>query len=148
MTVALAQFLTIKQANGSVLRRWQNHWISQTVDGHEFFPFNCSSLMSKVSSGEMSVTLSFPVSTNVRDLIENGLSQFYVVQVDQYQFLPPASGLPAVKTLVASFVGEFETASTTATSMQITIGANLDSTESQAPPRQFTTALAGTPPKL
>ena len=148
MTVALAQFLTIQDANGSVLRQWQNHWINQTVDGHEFFPFNCSSLMSKVSSGEMSVTLSFPVSTNVRDLIQNGLNQFYVAQVDQYQFLPPVSGLPAVKTLVASFTGEFETASTTATSMQISVGANLDSTETQAPPRQFTTALAGKPPKL
>ena len=148
MTVALAQFLTIQDANGTVLRQWQNHWIDQTVDGHEFFPFNCSSLMSKVSSGEMSVTLSFPVSTNVRDLIQNGLNQFYVAHVDQYQFLPPASGLPQAKTLVASFTGEFETASTTATSMQISVGANLDSTETQAPPRQFTTALAGKPPKL
>lgn len=148
MTVALAQFLTIKQANGTILRQWQNHWINQTVDGHEFFPFNCSSLMSKVSSGEMSVSLSFPVSNNVRDLIENGLSQFYVVHLDQYQFFPPASGVPATKTLVASFTGEFEKASTTATSMQITVGANLDSTETQAPPRQFTTALAGKPPKL
>ena len=148
MTVELAQFLTIKQADGAVLRRWQNHWISQTVDGHDFFPFNCSSLMSKVSSGEMSVTLSFPVASNVRDLIKNGLSQFYVVQVDQYQFLPPVSGLPSSKTLVASFTGEFEAASATAVAMQITVGANLDSTESQAPPRQFTTALAGKPPKL
>ena len=148
MTVALAQFLTIQTADGSVLRRWQNHWVGETVDGHEFFAFNCSSLMSKVSSGEMSATISFPVSTNVRDLIQNGLNQFYVAKLDQYQFLPPASGLPVTKVLVASFTGEFETASTTATSMQIMIGANLDSTESQAPPRQFTTALAGTPPKL
>ena len=148
MTVALAQFLTIKQADGSVLRRWQNHWPNQIVDGHEFFPFNCSSLMSKVSSGEMSFSISFPVSINNRQLIEDGLNQFHVAKVDQYQYLPPASGLPQVKTLVASFTGEFEAGSTTATSMQITIGANLDSTESQAPPRQFTTALAGKPPKL
>jgi hypothetical protein len=148
MAVQLAQFLTIKKADGTVLRQWQNHWINQTVDGHEFYPFNCSSMMSKVSSGEMSVTISLPVSTSNRDLIQNGLSQFYVVEVDQYQFLPPASGLPATKTLVASFAGEFESGSTTPTSMQVSVGANLDSTESQAPPRQFTTALAGKPPKL
>jgi len=148
MTVALAQFLTIKNANGNILRRWQNHWIDQAVDDHDFFPFNCSSLMSKVSSGELAITISFPVSTANRELIEDGLNQFFVAQVDQYQFLPPASGLPSTKTLVASFTGEFEKASTTATSMQVSVGANLDSTESQAPPRQFTTALAGKPPKL
>ena len=148
MTVALAQFLTIQDANGTVLRQWQNHWINQTVDGHEFFPFNCSSLLSKVSSGEMSLSIDLPVATEIFDLIENGLNQFYVARVDQYQFLSPVSGLPATKTLVGSFTGEFETAATTATSVQITIGANLDSTETQAPPRQFTTALAGTPPKL
>lgn len=96
----------------------------------------------------MSVTISLPVSNDARNLIESGLSQFYVAQVDLYQFLPPASGLPSVKTLVASFTGEFERATMTALSLDITVGANLDSTESQAPPRQFTTALAGTPPKL
>ena len=148
MTVSLVQFLTIKNTNGNILRRWQNHWIDQTVDDYEFYPFNCSSLMSKVSSGELSLTVSFPVSTANRELIQDGLNQFFVAQVDQYQFLPPTSGLPTTKTLVASFTGEFEAASTTATSMEVSIGANLDSTESQAPPRQFTTALAGKPPKL
>ena len=148
MTVTLAQFLTIHDADGAVLYQWQNHWIDQVVDEHGFFPFNCSSLLSKVSSGEMTLSIDLPASSESFGLIENGLNQFFVARVDLYQFLPPASGLPQTKTLVASFTGEFERASTTSTAVQITIGANLDSTESQAPPRQFTTALAGTPPKL
>ena len=148
MSVTLAQFLTIQDANGSVLHQWQNYWIDQVVDGHSFFPFNCSSLLSKVSSGEMSLSIDLPVEAEILDLVEDGLNQFHVARVDQYQFLAPISGLPAAKALVASFTGEFETAATTATSVQITIGANLDSTEIQAPPRQFTTELAGTPPKL
>ena len=148
MSVVLAQFLTIQTAEGTVLRRWQNHWMNQVVDGHPFFPFNCSSLLSKVSSGEMSLSIDFPVDPDVLGLVEAGMNQFYVARVDQYQFIAPVSGLPQAKTLVASFTGEFEKASTTAFAIAMTIGANLDSTESQAPPRQFTTELAGTPPKL
>ena len=148
MSVTLAQFLTIQDANGSVLHKWQNHWIDQAVDGHSFFPFNCSSLLSKVSSGEMSLSIDLPVASEIFDLVKNGLNRFYVARVDQYQFLAPVSGLPQATTLVASFTGEFEKASTTASAIALTIGANLDSTESQAPPRQFTTELAGTPPKL
>ena len=43
MTVTLAQFLTIQDADSAVLYRWQNHWIDQVVDEHGFFLFNCSS---------------------------------------------------------------------------------------------------------
>ena len=148
MTLGIVQFLKIQDVDGNVLHQWQNQWANQVVDGHKFFPFATGSLMSKVTSGAVTVTLEFPVDKLTLPLVHDGLRLFYVARVDQYEFIPPVSGLPASKTLTASFTGEFISASISDIAVECRIGSNLDSTESQAPPRRFTTELAGTPPKL
>ena len=148
MTAALAQYLTIKKADGSVLSRWQNHWLNQSVDGHSFAPFNVNSLISKVSDGAESIQIGLPPTKDNLELTELGLQQFYIAIVDKYQFTPPASGLPSAKVKIASFTGEFQSAVFGIAAIDLIIGSNLDSTESQAPPRKFTTTLIGFPPKL
>lgn len=148
MTIGLAQYLTIKDAGGNVQRKWQNYWINQAVDGYAFSPFSVAALISKVSSGQESIQIQLPPTKDNLDLVETGLQVFYTATVDQYQFLPPASGLPATKTKIASFTGEFQSASLEVSFVSLTVGSNLDSTESQAPPRKFTSTLIGSPPKL
>ena len=148
MTAGLAQYLTIKDASGIVQSRWQNHWISQTVDGYEFAPFSVAALISKVSSGQESISIQLPPTRDNLNLIELGLLVFFTATVDQFQFLPPSSGLPTTKTKIASFTGEFQSATFDIRSVILTIGSNLDSTESQSPPRNFTSTLVGFPPKL
>lgn len=148
MTVALAQYLTIKDPNGNVKFKLQNHWINQAVDGYRFAPFSVAALISKVSTGQESINIQLPPTRDNLNLIELGLLVFYTATVDQYQFLPPASGLPVTKTKIASFTGEFQSATFDIRSVTLTIGSNLDSTESQSPPRNFTSTLIGFPPKL
>ena len=58
------------------------------VDGHQFFPFNCSSLLSKVSSGEMSLSIDFPVDGDVLELVGGRMNQFYVARLDVISFWP------------------------------------------------------------
>lgn len=148
MTVGLAQYLTVKDAQGKVLIKWQNGWINQTVDGHAFGPFNVAAMISQISSGTESISIDLPVSQDNVDLVQNGLQSYYVATVEQYQYLPPVSGLPQSKTKVAAFTGEFESAEITDAAIVLDIGLNLDTTESQLPIRTFTTILAGSPPKL
>lgn len=148
MTVGLAQFLTVKDAAGRVLHRWQNYWIDETVDGHSFGSFSVAALISKVSSGKESIQIQLPPTQANLALAESGLQGFYTMTVEQYQFLPPATGLPGAKTKIASFTGECQSAVFDVSSVVLTIGSNLDSTESQAPPRKFTSTLIGSPPKL
>lgn len=148
MTVGLAQFLTVKNAAGTVLYRWQNYWINETVDGHSFASFSVAALISKVSSGAESVQIQLPPTKANIGLIESGLQLLYTARVEQYQFLPPTTGLPGSKTKIGSFTGEFQSAVFNTSSVVLTIGSNLDSTESQAPPRKFTSTLIGSPPKL
>jgi len=148
MTVGVAQFLTIKDATGKALYKWQNYWIGQVVSGHNFAPFNVPALISQVTAGAETISIEIPADQGSINLADKGLQSYYIAQVDQYQFVPPVSGLPSSKTKVASFTGEFQSATITDTSISIEIGANLDSTESQVPVRTFTTILAGSPPKL
>jgi hypothetical protein len=148
MTAGLAQFLTVKKADGGILHRWQNHWFNQRVEGHEFAPFNVNSLISKASDGAESIQIELPPTADNLELTELGLQRFYIATVEQYQFTPPASGLPTSLIKIASFTGEFQSAEFGTAAIALIIGSNLDSTESQAPPRTFTTTLTGFPPKL
>ena len=148
MTVGLAQFLTVTDASGTVLNRWQNYWINETVDGHAFAPFNVAGLISKVSSGAESVEIQFPATSDNATMIELGMQLYYIATIEQYQFLPPVSGVPSSKTKIGFFTGEFQSAEFSAALLALSIGANLDSTETQVPPRNFTTVMVGFPPKL
>jgi hypothetical protein len=148
MAVGLAQFLTIKDASGKVLHKWQNHWAGQTVLGFSFKPFTVTSLLSRVSAGAESAQIDFPSVKDISDLIETGMSFLYVATVEQHQYTPPVSGLPSSTRKLASFTGEFQSAEFNESTCSLEIGANLDATESQAPPRSFTTDLVGFPPKL
>jgi len=148
-TVGLAQFLTVSDASGTALHRWQNFWINQTVDQHIFLPFQAESIFSRITASSDSLNIVLPISGNLLSIVDAGLLQYYIGQVDLYQFLPTAAGLPpASKSLIASYTGEFVSAEVTSTSIGLTIGSNLDSTESQVPIRKFTSTLAGIPPKL
>nr|BAR34298.1 putative phage minor tail protein [uncultured Mediterranean phage uvMED] len=148
MTVGLAQFLTVTDASGTVLDRWQNYWINETVDGFAFAPFNVAGLISKVSSGAESVEIQFPATPDNATMIELGMQLYYIATIEQYQFLPPVSGVPSSKTKIGFFTGEFQSAEFNESSLLLGVGANLDSTESQVPPRNFTTVMVGFPPKL
>ena len=148
MTVGLVQYLTIKDALGEVLHKWQNCWVGQTVDGHEFAMFNVPMLISQVSAGAESLSIQLPVSQSNVGIVEVGLQLYHVATVEQYQNTPPVSGTPEAKQKVAAFTGEFESAEIADISIGLSIGLNLDSTESQLPIRTFTTTLAGSPPKL
>lgn len=148
MTVGVAQFLTIKDATEKVLHKWQNYWIGQVASGHSFAPFNVPALISQVTAGAETISIEIPADQQNIDLADKGLQSYYVAFVEQYQFVPPVSGLPSSMTEIAAFTGEFQSATITDTSIKIEIGSNLDSTECQVPVRTFTTILAGSPPKL
>lgn len=149
MTIGLAQFFTVKNASGTVLHKWQNFWVDQTVDTYVFLPFQAEAVFSRSSASSDTLSITLPVSASLLSIVDTGLMQFYVGTIDLYQFLPSADGLPpATKLLATSFTGEFVSADISDLSISLAIGSNIDSTESQVPIRKFTSTLAGIPPKL
>jgi hypothetical protein len=147
--LAIAQFLHVFTPTGATINRWQNFWINTTVDSHTFFAFDGGAIFSRITPSSDSLNIVFPVSNTLLSLVENGLALRYLATLDLYQFVPNADGAaPSIKTKIASYTGEFSSAVVNDLTVTLQIGANLDPTEAQVPPRKFTTSLVGRPPKV
>jgi hypothetical protein len=147
-TTALAQFLEIKN-NGTRVVAYQSYWPGQTVNGYTHFPFSTDGIIANNSGGETTFTIRLPAIQETITLLENGLTNRYLARVQTYQFDPPAdNSFPAVRNLVAQYDGEFVGGTTTQTELTIVLGSTLDSISAQVPPRTFTSALVGQPPRF
>lgn len=150
MTIGIASFLTVRQADYStVVARYQSYWPGLTVDNHTFYPFNTNAIVSNATGGQQSLTVDFAASNEIISVVEAGLSNGYFVELSFYQFTPTADGSPpTAKALFANYIGELISATQNETSISIQIGSSLNPVEAQAPPRKFTTTLIGEPPKI
>lgn len=149
MTIAVAQFLRIYRADGTTLKRYQNFWAGLNVDSYVYEPFDAGAIFSRITPDSDSLDIVFPATNEAYSLVENGLALRYLATLDFYQFVPTADGLaPATKIKIASFTGEFSSATVNEATVTLLIGTNLDPTEAQVPPRKFTTSLIGQPPKI
>jgi hypothetical protein len=150
MTVGIAVFATFRKSDSStIVARYQSYWPGQTVDGHEFYPFNSAAIVSNSTGGQQSLSVTFAVSPAITSLVEAGLADGYLVELSFYSFaLQVGESVPTVKTLFASYLGELINASQSEEAISIQIGSSLDPVEAQAPPRKFTTTLIGEPPKI
>jgi hypothetical protein len=147
--LAIAQFLHVYTSTGATINRWQNFWVNATVDSHAFFAFDGGAIFSRITPSSDSLDITFPASNTSLSLIENGLALRYLATLDLYQFAPTADGTaPSIKTKIASYTGEFSSATVNDLTVTLQIGTNLDPTEAQVPPRKFTTSLVGQPPKV
>jgi len=83
-------------------------------------------------------------------LFTYALSLNWFCEVKLYEFNAQLSqaGPPSGQTLIASVVGEVTGISGSFTSITVTLGSGLAPIGSQVPPRQYTTALIGTPLKI
>lgn len=150
MTIGIAAFITIRQSDyTSVVARYQNYWPGQTVDDYSFYPFNVNAILSNASGGQDSLSVDFAASPSIITIAEDGLVLGYLVEIAFYQFAPALDGgLPASKTIFATFIGELASVSQGESDITFNIGSTLNAVEAQAPPRKFTTVLIGSPPKL
>lgn len=150
MTLGIASFLIVRASDYStIIARYQSYWPNQTVDSHNFYPFNVSAITSNATGGQESLTVEFAASNEIFSLVEAGLTNNYFIELSFYHFTPTADGTPPTsKTLFASYIGELISATQTEVAISIEIGSSLNPVEAQAPPRKFTTTLIGEPPKI
>jgi len=148
-TLGLATFLSVRASNyTTVVDMMQNYWPGQTVDGHRFVNFTTDSLISNSSGGSDSVTVSLPISTNAINLLTTGGTAGNLIELRLRSFAPLANGgVPTAFTTVAEYIGQIAGGQHDMVSVRLQVGAILNSTDTQAPPRRFSTALVGTPPK-
>lgn len=93
--------------------------------------------------------VTFPIAGSLVALIETAMASNYYFELELREFLPPSTGdVPATTALGAKYLGQIVGASYDETGITVSLGSTLDPVEASAPPRRFTSALAGKPPKL
>ena len=142
--------LTVRQSDyTTIVRQHQNRWPKQTVWGYTFLPFNSGGFLSSRSGGQSEIEVEFPITGSLVTLIETAMVSNYLFQLELREFTPPSSGGPPSSAVVAAgYLGQIVGASYSEAGITVGLGSTLDPVEASAPPRRFTTALAGRPPKL
>lgn len=150
MKDSYAALLTIRTKDyTTVLHRYQSRWPKETVWDHEFLPFTTGAFLSSRSGGQSEIEIQFPLLGSLVALVETAIEQSYLFELELREFDPPASGTwPARWSLAASYLGQVASASYDESAIVLGLGSTLDPVEASAPPRVFTSALAGRPPKL
>ena len=137
---ALAIFVRLYTASGN-RARWQNYYVGQTVDGHEFMSFTSLPMVTTTSSDENSIGLVLPPLPAVLRTVESAMNEQWLAEVQMYEVLGTA------RTLVASSFGVVTSAAFDPGSITLEMGMALDALTAQVPGRRFTTALIGNIPK-
>lgn len=148
---ARAVFLRIYLAsNGSTVRRWQNYYANEIVNGHEFMPFASSGVEVDDSGSQETMTITLPGFQQVESLTRAAMTGSHLFDATIYQFdqATTASALPGTETEVGSFLGNLINASSDFDTYTWTIGNPLSDLRANVPGLSLTTSLIGIPMRL
>lgn len=150
MKDSYAATLTVREKDYvTVLYRYQNYWPKNVAWGHDFLPFITGGFLSSRSGGQSEIGVDLPLTGPLVALTEAALEKSYLFELELRKFFPmPDSSPPGQYTVVASYLGMVVSASYQEGGITLGLGSTLDPVEASAPPRVFTTAIAGRPPKL
>lgn len=134
--------------------RWQSYYVNKSVTlsgaSYEYFPFECSGVSETSAFGAQSMTVTMPATERARDVLQDALYSERLCEVKVYEFngilgqdVPVSS-----QVLIVDFVGKIRKMSGSFTSIEIEIGIPLSPVGSQIPPRNYTSALVGSPMRI
>jgi hypothetical protein len=130
--------------------KWQSYFHGQIVDGYAFLPFTSDGLVISAMGVSSSVTLTFPLRADVRDVLRSAAAAGWLLEVRIRRF-PITSArannsIDAVQTTLATFLGEVTGGDEDGTAISVSLGSALSPMNVVVPPRRYTAALVGTPP--
>jgi len=146
--VALAQFVRFYDTAGDRVK-WQNFFVNEVVQGHEFRDFRATSILVNRSASEGGITIEFPALQEVLSLMDQAITYGWLVDTKVYQLAMGGSGWTlSGATVVAQFFGEVIGVQTDLTTLSVELGVGLDAITGQIPGRKMTSSLVGRLPTL
>jgi len=134
--------------------RWQSFYVNQSVtwDGASwsYHPFVINAFTGSAGAPGSNLSIEIPATKQAVEAFNYGLGLNWLCEVKLYEFdakLTQAAP-PAGQTLIASVIGEIIAVSGSFTLLEVTLGSGLAPIGAQVPPRNYTTALVGTPLKI
>jgi hypothetical protein len=146
--VALAQFVRFYDTTGDRVK-WQNFFVGEVVQGHEFRDFRATSILVNRSASEGGITIEFPALEEVLSLMDQAIAYGWLVDTKVYQLSRGGSGWTlSGATVVAQFFGEVIGVQTDLSTLSVELGLGLDAITGQIPGRKMTSSLVGRLPTL
>ena len=146
--VALAQFVRFYDTAGDRVK-WQNFFVNEVVQGHEFRDFRATSILVNRSASEGGITIEFPALEEVLSLMDQAIAYGWLVDTKVYQLSMGGSGWTlSGATVVAQFFGEVIGVQTDLSTLSVELGLGLDAITGQIPGRKMTSSLVGRLPTL
>jgi hypothetical protein len=146
--VALAQFVRFYDTAGDRVK-WQNFFVNEVVQGHEFRDFRATSILVNRSASEGGITIEFPALQEVLSLMDQAITYGWLVDTKVYQLVMSNGGWTLNgATVVAQFFGEVIGVQTDLSTLSVELGVGLDAITGQIPGRKMTSSLVGRLPTL
>lgn len=146
--IALAQFVRFYSTNGD-RAKWQNFFVGQNVNGHDFRDFTSTSILVNRSADEGGLTLEMAARKDALDLMNAALENGWLVDTKIYELVMASSGWTlSGASVVAQFFGEVIGVETDLAVLKVELGVGLDAITGQIPGRKMTSSLVGRLPTL
>jgi len=144
MDIALGHYLTLKKNTGEELK-FQNFWISQTVNSHQFLPFGFSGITVNRSGDNVDASLVFPNNAIARSWADEAIREAWIATVSVRIIADPTN--PASnQTTLHDYVGQIAGGGWRQEAVEFRLNSVLDAVGGEIPKRTLQQKLVGSIP--
>ena len=138
MEYALGHFLDLN-IEGTI-KRWQDFWIKENVDGYSFVPFGFSGLTTNRQGDNIDAALVFPNNELSRQWALEGTQQKWVAKVQVILFNPDNK---SERNVLTEYYGQITSSGWDEVSINVRLNTLLDAVGADVPARRLSQRLVG-----
>ena len=143
MELALGHFLTFQDQSGSVVSRFQNFFIKESLNGYSFVPFGFSGVTVNRKGDNVDALLLFPNNPISRNWTTSAISESWIAKIE-VRLLDPNDRTKSE--LMHSYIGQVSEGGWNDTGVNLTLNTIIDSVQARIPARRLTKSLVGNLP--
>jgi len=143
MELALGNFLTFQNHDGTDISKFQNFFVKESVDGYSFVPFGFSGITVNRKGDNVDATLVFPNNALSRSWVSSAVTDMWLAKVE-VRLLDPDDRTSSE--LMHTYVGQVSDGGWNDTTVNLVVNTILDAVQGRVPARNLTKNLVGSLP--
>jgi hypothetical protein len=144
MDIALGHYLTLKKDTGAELK-FQNFWIGQTVNDHQFLPFGFSGITVNRSGDNVDASLVFPNNAIARSWADEAIRNDWIATVS-VRIIADSTNPASNQTALHEYVGQVASGGWRQDNVVFRLNSVLDAVGGDIPKRTLQQKLVGSIP--
>ena len=120
--------------SGSILYRFQNYALNQSVSGYTFLPFGFGGAIATLQGDNLDANLQFAHTDMTRNWIKQALDELWVAKVTTVLWTPSTG---AIQRTLYTYYGSCSNGGWNETTIQVNLNSVLDAIQSNVPGRRL-----------